>query len=154
MYAARMTGLRGCKVAVYVKCSDGFIVSCTPINTQIHIAPALLLNSSFLSLFPLSLLCSLPSSASSNDSHAHPPSVCHTFSPLLLPPPLPAIAPHSPTFAHFLHQASNKLQVTFKKIDLFLQSLHPSHPAPLPHLLVATCAVFCVSSLLVRALCH
>lgn len=120
-------------------------------------APLLIHKSTLLQLFysiPLSYLfflspCFVPSPPLHLPmTHMLPlPPVCHTFSPLLLPPPLTAIAPHSPTFAHFLHQASNKLQVTFKKIDLFLQSLHPSHPAPLPHLLVATCSVFCVSSL-------
>lgn len=107
-------------------------------------------SSSTPSLLPISSLHSLrslPSSASSNDSQAPPPPLCgvcsHPFSshlPILLAPS------HSPTFAHFLHQASNKLQVTFKKIDLFLPSLHPSHPPPptSPHRYLC---LFSVSSL-------
>ena len=54
------------------------------------------------------------------------------FHPLSSHLPGPSISPSlAPTFAHFLHQqASNTLQVTFKKIDLFLRTLHPSEPSP------------------------
>lgn len=56
-----------------------------------------------------------------------PSPLCHMFSPLLLPPLRPSIS-HLPTFTHFLHQASNTLQVTSKKIDLFVHSLHRPSP--------------------------
>ena len=81
-----------------------------------------------LSTLFLPLSPPLPSS-SPNDSHAPPPPcVSYVFHPFSshLPVPLSLLS-HSPTSAHFLHQqASNTLQVTLKKIDLFLHSLHPS----------------------------
>lgn len=79
-------------------------------------------------------------SASSNDSHSPPPPTCHTFSPLLLPPPRFS-ASHLLTFSTGLQT----LQVTFKKINLFLHPFPtaepPSSSSPSSPLLIS-CSVF------------
>lgn len=101
-------------------------------------------------LFILHSLFSFPPlpSASSNDSHAPPPPcVSYVFAPSPPTPPsllsFPLIPQHSLTSSIRLQ---NTLQVTFKKIDLFLHSLHPSKPPPPPPPSATHLLLLCVFS--------
>lgn len=106
----------------------------------------------FFSPFPVSFVPSPPLCVFQWLTCSPSPYVSYVFTPSPPTSPIPLSPSHSPTYAHFLHKASNTLQVTFKKIDLFLHSLHPSktYSIPLPsspHFLLRCVYLLTISSL-------